>query len=656
VVISDDRRAGELELLQAFMDSTPDWLFAKDLEHRFLFVNRSLAAAVGREPAEMVGRPDTDFWGLEGCETNPATGHRGSHADDRRAFAGETVRNPHDEATIVDGTVRVFDTVKSPLRASDGRIVGVLCYCRDVTDRERAEEAQRASDRLLRAIVESEPECVKLLDREGRVLEMNPAGLRMIEADGIAEVRGRDVTALVHPDHRPAFASMLRAVFRGESRRLVFDLTGLRGATRTLETHSVPLWMDEARRGVRALLGVTRDITERRAAEQARARLEADLREAHKLRAMGTLAGGIAHDFNNLLTAILGNAELLLGNQTVQSDARTSGEQIMRAAERARLLVRQIMMFASMREQARKPMSIEPVVVEALRLLQTTLPDGVEIRTRLDSGNRSILADATQVHQVVMNVVTNAVHALRDRGGTIEVEVVNVEVLADGAGAVPALEAGEYVLVLVRDDGHGMDAATVERVFEPFFTTKPPGEGSGLGLAVVHGIMQGHDGAVTIDSSRGVGTTVRLYFPVVERAADLDKQSRGDLPRGRGQHLLVVDDEPAIVELAQRLLAQLGYRSTGHCRPVEALEAFRRDPTAFDLVLCDVVMPELSGLELVSAVRAIDPAIPILLVTGRAGGIDNRGIRDAGVQGLLRKPFLARELAWLLRRHLDVAR
>ncbi|MGE5339138.1 MAG: PAS domain S-box protein [Gemmatimonadota bacterium] len=272
-----ERESGRAyELLQFIIDACPDWIFAKDLNHRFVMVNRAFAQAQGLTQVDMIGRSDTEFWSHELCEGDVAKGTRGFHHDDRRAFAGQVARNPRDVATLCDGSVRIFDTYKGPLKDPEGKIVGVFSYSRDVTDRIDIERELLESRAYLRAIVESEPECVKLLDRDGNLLDMNPAGLAMIEADSLEQVRGQCVCPLVSAPDRPEFDAMLAAVFRGESRRLSFEISTLKGSRKALETHAVPMW-DEHHQAVRALLGVTRDMTEHRRAEEALRSSEARL-------------------------------------------------------------------------------------------------------------------------------------------------------------------------------------------------------------------------------------------------------------------------------------------------------------------------------------------------------------------------------------------
>ena len=519
----------------------------------------------------------------------------------------------------------------------------------DITDRVLAEEALREREERLRAIVENEPECVKLVDREGNVLEMNQAGLRMLEADSLDQLLGRCVCPLIAPADEPAFREMIAAVFQGESRELVFEVIGLRGGHRVLETHSVPLWDGPQRREVRALLGVTRDITERRRAEQIRQSLEAQLRKSQKLEAIGTLAGGIAHDFNNILAAVIGHAELLAQDVDEGHEGQESIRGILLAGARAKELVQQILTFSRLRERERRLVSLEPIVLEALKLLRPTLPATIEIRAEIDAEGAQLLADSTQMHQVVVNLCTNAAYAMREHGGLLEVQCRTVVL----PGPLGQTNPGRYVQLTVRDTGAGMDAATLDRVFDPFFTTKPHGEGTGLGLAVVHGIVQSHDGLITASSELGHGTRFEASFPAVEGRSTAVVPDEKSMRRGSGEHILVVDDEPSLVRIASRILDRLGYRVTAHTRPAEALADFLERPDDFDLVLSDLTMPRMTGLDLASLMLERRPDLPILLTSGYSGSLDPDELTRVGIRELVGKPFLAQTIADAVARGLN---
>ena len=371
------------------------------------------------------------------------------------------------------------------------------------------------------------------------------------------------------------------------------------------------------------------------------------------MEAIGTLAGGIAHDFNNILTGILGNAEMARLELAEGHPARQFLAESLAAAERARNLVAQILTFSRRREQQRAVLALAPVVEEALRLLRASLPATIELCVSLREDVPAVLADPTQVHQVLMNLGANAAHALRARGGRIEIFQNLVELPAEQSAAGVRLPAGRYVRLAVRDNGHGMDAATRERIFEPFFTTKPPGHGTGLGLAVVHGIMESHDGAITVDSAPDEGAIFHLYFPAIEAEPAANATDELIAPRGRGQRILVVDDEPVVARLATRILERLGYRATAFLDPVEAVAAFRADPDAFDLVLTDLTMPHLTGVEVASDLLRLRPTLPIILSTGFSGRLNEADARRFGIRAMLGKPYTVQSLAEAVQRVLS---
>jgi signal transduction histidine kinase/DNA-binding response OmpR family regulator len=384
-------------------------------------------------------------------------------------------------------------------------------------------------------------------------------------------------------------------------------------------------------------------------AEQTRARLESQLRQAQKMEAVGTLAGGIAHDFNNILTGILGNTELARFDLPENHPSHEALDELLRAAHRARDLVSQILTFSRQREQKRAVVQLWPVVCEVLKLLRASLPATIEINTHTAPQCPSVLADPSQIHQVVMNLCTNAAQAMSEKGGTLEVKQSAVDVDTDIATMNPQLRTGRYICLSVTDTGHGMDAVTLERIFEPFFTTKPPGQGTGLGLSVVHGIMQNHDGAITVYSEPGAGTTFNLYFPAVESEATSTPAALKSLPTGNGQHVLFVDDEAAVVQLGSSILIRAGYVVTGTTNPREALGLFMAAPEKFDLVITDLTMPRMTGTALSAELLRVRPDLPVILITGFASGMDDSKARELGIRALLHKPFSMHELAGVLR-------
>ncbi len=403
----------------------------------------------------------------------------------------------------------------------------------------------------------------------------------------------------------------------------------LRESFRQLHNHGADL--------ERVNLALRQEIAERQ-------RLEEQVRQKQKMEAIGTLAGGIAHDFNNILTAILGYAELAKHDAADRPQAQKSIDQVIVSASRAKRLVQQILTFSRRRAEARVPVLLQPILREALTLLRATLPSTIAIEEHCDQAAGAVIANPTQIHQIVMNLSSNAEAAMRDHGGVLEVRLDDLQLDRDLPVTHPPLAPGRYLRLRVRDTGRGIDPKRIDRIFEPFYTTKQVGEGTGMGLAVVHGIVAGHGGSIAVNSELGRGTTVEIYLPRVhERPVDQPVEHPRH-PQGQGR-ILVVDDEQAIVELEQEVLEQHGYDVTAAHSGSEALEELRRDPERYDLIITDQTMPGMTGDELAREARVIRPDLPIILCTGYSHRIDDERARALGIDAFLMKPFAARDLA-----------
>lgn len=398
---------------------------------------------------------------------------------------------------------------------------------------------------------------------------------------------------------------------------------------------------------------VFRDVTERRHTEEERQSLKARLHQAQKLEAIGTLAGGIAHDFNNVLAAILGYTELALEELPADSRSHKHLHHVLNAVHRAKDLIGQILVFSRQGEaHAREPVFVAPVVKEALRLLRATLPTTIEIRQEIAREPNMVLGDPSQLHQIILNLCTNAAHAMREHGGVLEVTLGRIELDGSTVAEHQGLRPGSFVKLTVRDTGQGMDSATVERIFEPYFTTKKFGEGSGLGLAVVHGIVRRHEGSISVRSEPGKGTTFEILLPGIADSPRHMQVGLPPVPRGT-ERILVVDDEAPLASLIQQLLALLGYRATALSNSLEALDLFRSDPYGFDLVITDYTMPHMTGMSLAKQMMDIRPDIPIVLCTGYTEMIDEATARESGIRAFFMKPVAQRDIAILIRRILD---
>jgi PAS domain S-box-containing protein len=396
------------------------------------------------------------------------------------------------------------------------------------------------------------------------------------------------------------------------------------------------------------------DATDRHRAEDEKNKLEMQLRHSQKMETIGTLAGGIAHDFNNMLSPILGYADIIAQSADDETTTREAVEHVIAAAHRARDLVRQILTFSRQVENELKPVQLQPLIKEALDLIRASLPSSVSIHPQLEHSTRLVMADPTQIHQIILNLCTNAYHALENASGSIEVVLSNVTVDESLQFRHPRLKIGPYVRLTVSDGGCGIEEANLERIFEPFFTTKRVGEGTGMGLAVTHGIVQKHGGEIVVESVRGQGSSFHVYLPA--SANQIHADSRGNPLAFGTERVLVVDDEPMVAGITHRLLERMGYTVTTVNNPLDALNLFRSAPQAFDAVLTDQTMPQLPGHQLAQELSRIRADIPIVLLTGYSQVVTDSNLKSYGISELVMKPASASDLSHALRRALDSIR
>lgn len=508
----------------------------------------------------------------------------------------------------------------------------------DITERKMAEERLA----LLATAIEHAAEGITVADKEGTIQYVNPSYER-ISGYARGEVVGRDHIILKSGGDETSPGEMTDTLVRGEI--WTGRMTNKRkdGTPYNVEVSISPI-RDKAGT-IRHYVTIERDVTHE-------ADLEMQLRQVQKMEAIGTLAGGIAHDFNNILAAIMGYAEMALYDVPEGTQGRRNLEQALKAGYRGKDLVKQIITFSRRSEQERRPMLVSPVIKEILKLLRASLPTTIEIRPRIEAQAGMVLAEPTQIHQVLMNLCSNAAYAMREKGGVLEIRLAEVHTSSDDATLHPGLNPGPYVKLVVSDTGDGMDRTTMERIFEPFFTTKKPGEGTGMGLAVVHGIVKSYEGAIVVESDPGKGTTFEVFLPRIE--GDFLPEADADIPIPTGsERILFVDDEEDLVDMVQQMLKRLGYTVVAKTNSIEALEVFKAQPDRFSLVITDQTMPQMTGAGLAKELMSIRPDIPIILCTGFSEVINAEKARTLGIREFLMKPFAPREMAEVIRHVLD---
>jgi PAS domain S-box-containing protein len=623
--LKTDRRE---RMLSSALSSMSDFAQIFDRRGRLLFVNQPLLNLWGLTIDQVIGRNFRDL-------SYPDELAEKLQRQISEVFADKIRITDETEYTSPAGVKGIFEYIFSPVFASDGSVDFVVGSTRDITERKLSSEALRSSEKRFKALFEQVAVGVARTDATtGRFVQINQRFCQML-GRSIQELELLTFSAITHPDDRPSSRDVADRLRAGTLREHNAE-------KRYLRKDGVEVWVSVTISVMWAagetpdyFLVVAQDITRRK-------QLEDQFRQAQKMEAIGTLAGGIAHDFNNILLAINGYAELsriiLTGNQPVREHLGA----VIQAASRASDLVRQILTFSRQQPVQRLPISLKTVLTETLALLRSTIPSTIEFETSLPADTPTVLADATQVHQIMMNLGTNAWHAMKDDVGRLKV-VLEKYVVDENLGAgQPRLRPGVYAHISVSDSGSGMDEATMHRIFEPFFTTKPPGEGTGLGLAVVHGIMDTHDGAVTVYSELGVGTVFHLYFPANEGTVAVPPVESGPAPMGEGQRILFIDDEEMLVYLGERALTVLGYQVESTTEPGKALALIRADPERFALVITDQTMPKMTGLSLARQIQEIRPSLPIILTTGNNQAVAPRA--GDGIRQLLLKPFTIESL------------
>jgi PAS domain S-box-containing protein len=619
----------ERGLLKGVINSIPDLIFFKNMDGVYLGCNRSFEEFIGREEQHIVGKTDFDLFDKDTAEFFVQKDNV-IYKSGKPGINEEWVDYP-------DGKKILLDTVKTPLKDLDGTLYGLVGISRNITERKQTEEALASSERFLKTIIDSEPECIKMLDINGNLLMMNPAGLVMIGADSFEQVKGESVCPLITEPYRETFIAQIKQVFQGVPGTLEFEIIGLRGRHVWLETHAVPFRNEHGE--IVSLLAITRDVTERKRAENERIHLERQILHAQKLDSLGVLAGGIAHDFNNILTSIIGNADLALMRINPESPAIDNLHSIEKASVRAADLAKQMLAYSGKGKFVISNHDINGLLEEMLHILQVSISKKAVLRLNLTRPLPPVEADATQLRQIIMNLVINASEAIGDKSGVIAITTGCMDCDRSYLKDVwldENIGDGLYVFIEIADTGCGMSKDTLAKLFDPFFTTKFTGRG--LGMAAVLGIVRGHKGAVKVYSEQGKGSAFKILLPASGKPVEIfNHDSQNDHWKGSGT-VLLVDDEETVRGIGTEMLKELGFNVVTANDGREAIEAYKAG-TDFSYVILDLTMPHMDGEQCFRELRILNPDIKVIMSSGFSELEVTQKFVGKGLAGFIQKPY-----------------
>ncbi len=623
---------------QTTFDAMNDAICLLDEQNRVLQCNRAMVHLVDKPLDEIIG---VRCWELmdgvgEPLENCPSV---------RMQRSGKR------ESLIMNIKDLWFEVTAEPIKDSAGKITGAVHIISNITEQKKTEEALRVREAHLSTLINSSTDPIISLDTRRVITEVNPAFLKQFGCSR-EEAVGQSM-AVFHPDRASfeEFGPRVYPVIKAKGHWLgEWKYRRKDGSLVPMETVISAIGRPDGE--ISGYVSVMRDITERVSAEAQKSALEQQLRQAQKMEAIGTLAGGIAHDFNNILGAVIGFTELARMDIAEGSQAQADLDQVIKAALRAKDLVSQILSFSRKGTETLAPVNILPVIKEALKMLRASLPTTIEIGKKLKVTEAVVHSDPTQIHQILINLCTNAAQAMDKSGGLLEVTLSETDLAGEILRKYPNLTPGPYLEISVRDTGEGISPEIIEHIFEPYFTTKEKGLGTGLGLSVVHGIVKQHGGLIQVESEPGKGSLFRVFLPLRKEAPVPLKKTEQTLLQG-SEHILVVDDEAVLTEIFKKALERLGYRVTALTDPLEALNQVAAQPDSFQLVITDMTMPKLPGDRLVGKILEINPLVPIIICTGYSDHLSDSRARKIGAKALLMKPIEVNTLARKVREVLD---
>jgi PAS domain S-box-containing protein len=628
------------EKYRGIFENALEGLFQTTIDGRFLSANPAMAQILGYDSPEELISSVTEI--RQQLYVNPEDRDKiVSAISKHREVIGREIQFYRKDKQ------KIWISISARLARNDaGKPAFIEGFLTDISDRKQAEEALAESRDYLHEIISSIADPMFVKDRQHRWVLVNNA-LCTFMGHTRAELLGKSDYNYFPKNEADVFWSKDELVLTSGAENINEEpFTDAQGIVHTIVTKKT-LYIDK--KGEKYIVGIIRDITDQKRAEDEKKRLEARLTQAQKMEAIGTLAGGIAHDFNNILSAIIGYTELALDEITQQGKVQGELKEVLKAGDRAKELVKQILTFSRMTETEYSPIALRTVIKESLKMMRSVIPTTIEIRQDFTVSGL-VMSDPTQINQIMINLCTNAVHAMDETGGILEVKLQ--EVTFDNAAASHGLDLlpGPYLKLTIRDTGKGMPPEVMARMFEPYFTTKELGRGTGLGLSVVHGIVKSHNGTITCRSSPHEGTTFDIYLPKIISEQTTEGPA-GERPLTMGnERILFIDDEPVLANLAEKMLGSRGYSVVSSTNSIEALELFREDPHKFDVVITDMTMPGMTGDQLAQKIIAIRHDIPVILCTGYNEHISEQRAKEIGIREFILKPLDMRTLTETIRK------
>ena len=623
------------EELDRIFELSPDLVGAANLNAGYFTRVNPAWEIFGRPLEEFIERPFLDL----------------IHPDDQNATAheveamqsGQSVFGFENRYRCKNGSYRTIEW-----RATSAQADGIAYVAgRDITERKQAETALMESEAKYRQIFENIQDVYYETSLDGKILEISPS-IQNISQYTRKDVMGKSLFDIyADPEQRKEFVKII--LEKNKVNDFELTLKDKDGSQHPCSVVAV-LIKDDQGNPIK-IVGSLRDIFDRKQAEKEKEKLQNQLQQAYKMEAIGTLAGGIAHDFNNILSSVIGFTELALDDVEKGTQLEDNLQDVYKAGKRAKDLVKQILTFARQANEELKPIKVKTIAKEALKLIRSTIPTTIEIRQNIESDSL-IMGNATSIHQIFMNLCTNAEQAMETDGGILEVSLKDVTIDRNATMPELALKAGNFLKVTISDTGTGMAPDIIGSIFEPYFTTKELGEGTGMGLAMVHGIVKSWDGEITVESKVGKGTVFTVCFPIIQDGLEAKPYPKEALPSGT-ERILFIDDELSIAKSSSLILQGLGYKVTTRTSGIEALELFRSKPNDFDLVITDMTMPNMRGDMLAVELMKIRPDIPVILCTGYSKTISDDSATAIGIKAFAYKPILKSDLAKIVRKVLD---